>query len=67
MIDSKTLPQLCTFIIQTLQRWRIGQDPPPTPTHDDFGLHHAIIEETRIGWKNFLDGFILTKWQQVQS
>jgi hypothetical protein len=67
MIDSKTLPQLCTFIIQTLQRWRIGQDPPPTPTHDDFGLHHAIIKETRIGWKNFLDGFILTKWQQVQS
>jgi hypothetical protein len=67
MIDSKTLPQLRIFLLQTLRRWRTGQDPPPLPPHDQFGLHHAIAEQSILGWKNFLDGFISIAWVHVQD
>jgi hypothetical protein len=67
MLDNKTLPPLRTFIIQALRRWKQEQDPPSLPTYDTFGLHQAIITQTRIGWKNFLDGFISTEWRQVQD
>jgi hypothetical protein len=67
MLNNKMLPQLGTYIIQALPCWKNQQNAPPIPIYDEFGLHYAITTQTRIGWKNFLDGFISIEWRQVQD
>jgi hypothetical protein len=56
--------------LQALLTWMLNNKMLPQltlPTYDEFGLHHAIIEQTWIGWKHFLNGFISTEWRQVQD
>jgi hypothetical protein len=66
MLETHTLPSMRHYIILRLLRWRLNQHPPPLPSYDEFGLFHAISEQTSIGW-NFLDGFVTTEWKTVQD
>ena len=59
-------PDLITAIIENVKAWR---DEIPYPVHNfsNRTLRKAIRQQDRIGWQNFLEGFLTQNWRKVQT
>eukprot|EP00978_Attheya_sp_CCMP212_P023145 scaffold70199_cov28-Attheya_sp.AAC.1 len=49
-----------------LDNWR-KRRPPPSLSLYHSCLQSALRAQSRIGWQNFLDGFLATEWEFVQA
>ena len=60
-----TCPTIIMALKHELHLWRYNKLPSiqPFPTL----LQHAILEQRQIGWKNFLEGFVSTKWETYMA
>ena len=64
-----TYPPIATAIITRLRQWRIYGDHqlPPLRQRNIYGSHHAVIDQDKIGWYNFLLGRLSKKWSDSQQ
>jgi hypothetical protein len=49
-----------------LDNWRKSRPPPSLSLYHPC-LQTALRAQSRIGWQNFLDGFLATEWEVVQA
>ena len=65
----ETAPHITTAIIQRLKQWKkFGDRPLPRFTaYDLWGTQHAVREQDRIGWYQFLLGRVGRKWSDAQQ
>ena len=52
-----TSPLLCHHILEELEKWREGSEPQQI-TEIPPALRPAILEQRKIGWKEFLEGLV---------
>ena len=64
--DNGSDPNLCHIICSSLQSWRNGK-PLPSIDNPNPLLRDAIYKQDSIGWKSFLDGFIVREWRSLQE
>ena len=59
-------PDLTTLICGSLKSWRNDRPLPSTNT-SEYLINEAIYKQDAIGWRSFLDGFIVTEWREIQK
>jgi hypothetical protein len=60
-----THPELASAIIRYLSTWR--QDTQWKHHSAQAWLKSVLLDQTLLGWSNFVDGFISTSWQSTQK
>ena len=68
LTEMLTEPALAYSLLQVLRRWQIrthSEDfiPPQLSPH----LYPAFASQARLGWRQFLEGFISIEWSRVQA
>jgi hypothetical protein len=69
MTTLDTAPSLTKIIIKRVQQWRkFGDHALPRCTdHNQWGSQHAVREQDKIGWYQFLLGRVGRKWSDAQQ
>jgi hypothetical protein len=64
-----TAPSIALAIITRLRQWRKYGDNhlPPFRNRDLYGSHHAVADQDKIGWYNFMLGRLSKKWSDSQQ
>jgi hypothetical protein len=66
MSNNQTAPEVRTVITTRLKQWsgNLLMTPIETTT---YGLQDALTLQDEIGWDNFFEGRIATRWEQIQN
>ena len=69
LTTSHTMPELTTAIIRSLKAWQTNPHGRllNRSTTKRYGLQRALLDQTTIGWYNFLMGKVSVRWQAVQQ
>ena len=65
MLDKGGDPDLTNLIYSSLRSWR-DSTPLPSFFTSDITLSQAILKQDAIGWKSFVDGFLVKEWRIIQ-
>jgi hypothetical protein len=65
MLQNDTHPEMIRAIIHGLTQWRTGANLSRQSYTDWFD--EAIAQQSTLGWRNFFEGMIATKWQEAQK
>ena len=64
--QAKTMPDLQLAILRHLQAWRDDSDPQ-RPQYTWPGVNDLVTAQSKIGWRNFLEGGVLKDWAAKQQ
>ena len=67
MHDNDAEPNMAQIICSSLRSWRTGERLPYPNINLPLIVVEAMVEQDRIGWNNFINGFISTKWRVIQK
>eukprot|EP00957_Ditylum_brightwellii_P057125 4329142-Ditylum_brightwellii.AAC.1 len=70
LLKYKTAPIFRSTLIYKLLQWLgLATDPPPVTPFDQLGtiLSTAVEEQAKIGWENFIKGWIFIRWGDAQQ
>jgi hypothetical protein len=67
MKDNDAEPHMTEVICTSLKAWRNGTNLPFPRTETPQIVIEGMIEQDGIGWFNFINGFISTKWRLIQT
>ena len=65
MKNNQLHPELRECIVTNLQSWHDGS-PYPAKRYTNQILQRAITKQDLIGWRAFIEGFIVIEWKQCQ-
>jgi hypothetical protein len=63
--ENSTHPEMSKAIIAYLEGWRNGQQESVRISQEWIG--QAFSNQSTLGWRNFLEGFLHTSWQATQK
>ena len=58
-------PGLTNTICGSLKSWR-NHRPLPSVNTSEYLINEAIYKQDSIGWRSFIDGFIVKEWRDIQ-
>jgi hypothetical protein len=69
MLELDTAPPIAHAILTRVRQWRKHGDRrlPTFRTRDKWGAQHAVADQDKIGWYNFLIGRVSKKWSDSQQ
>jgi hypothetical protein len=66
MLVQQGHPELVSIVCTNLINWQLMRQITPIPPSEDT-LHLAYTQQQRIGWLNFIQGFVSRQWRNCQA
>ena len=66
LVENDSHPVMADTIINNLKAWHSGSIYPAT-YHEDRNIRKALHRQDRIGWHQFVEGFIAKEWRKAQE